>query len=83
MTSFAPSEFSLAEGQDDEDSGPGDQDLNSRNRNVILWLDQIDPNNPLPYGGITDIHGNIIKAFTKEEEDAALARAKKAFGKKK
>jgi hypothetical protein len=44
---------------------------------------QIDTNNPLPYGGITDIHGNIIKAFTKEEEDAALARVRKAFGKKK
>jgi hypothetical protein len=45
--------------------------------------DQTDTNNPLPYGGITDIHGNIIKAFTKEEEDAALARVRKAFGKKK
>lgn len=39
--------------------------------------------NPLPYGGITDIHGNIIKAFTKEEEDAKLAKVRKAFGKRK
>ncbi len=43
--------------------------------------DQCNPDNPLPYGGITDIHGNIIKAFTKEEEDAALAKVRKAFGK--
>ena len=39
--------------------------------------------NQLPYGGITDINGNIVKAFTKEEMDAGLAKARKAFGKKK
>jgi hypothetical protein len=44
---------------------------------------RFDPNNPLPYGGITDINGNIIKAITKEEEDAALAKVRRAFGKEK
>ncbi len=44
---------------------------------------KFDPDNPLPYGGITDIHGNIVKAITKEEEDAALAKVRRAFGKKK
>ena len=38
--------------------------------------------NPLPYGGTTDIHGNILQAVTKEEHDAMLAKARKAFGKK-
>ncbi len=42
-----------------------------------------DPENPLPYGGTTDIHGNIIHAVTKKEHDAMLAKAKRAFGKKR
>jgi hypothetical protein len=45
--------------------------------------DQCDPNNPLPYGGITDIRGNIIKAITKAEQDGMLAKARKAFGKER
>lgn len=45
--------------------------------------DKFDPDNPLPYGGITDMHGNIVKAITKEEHDAMLAKARKAFGKKR
>ncbi len=45
--------------------------------------DKFDPDNPLPYGGITDVHGNIVKAITKEEHDAMLAKARKAFGKKR
>ena len=36
-------------------------------------------NNPLPYGGITDIHGNILKAITKEEHDEMLAKMRRAF----
>jgi hypothetical protein len=44
---------------------------------------QFDPDNPLPYGGITDGCGNIIKAFTKEEEEAMLAKARRAFGRKR
>jgi hypothetical protein len=44
--------------------------------------DQCNPDNPLPYGSITDIHDNIIKAFTNGEEDAALAKVRKAFGKR-
>ncbi len=45
--------------------------------------DQCDSDNPLPYGGITDIHGNIIKAITKEEQEKMLAKARRAFGKKR
>jgi hypothetical protein len=44
---------------------------------------KFDPDNPLPYGGITDIHGNIVKAITKEEHDAMLAKVRRAFRKKK
>jgi len=44
---------------------------------------EFNPDNPLPYGGITDSHGNIIKAFTKEEQDAMLAKARRAFGRKR
>lgn len=42
-----------------------------------------DPDNPLPYGGITDTYGNIVKAITKEEHDAMLAKVRRAFRKKK
>ncbi len=42
---------------------------------------KLDPDNPLPYGGTTDIHGNIIRAITKEEQDAMLAKVRRAFGK--
>jgi hypothetical protein len=28
---------------------------------------KFDPDNPLPYGGTTDIHGNIIQAITNSE----------------
>ncbi len=41
---------------------------------------KFDPDNPLPYGGTTDIHGNIIRAVTKEEQDALLAKVRRAFG---
>jgi len=44
---------------------------------------KFDPDNPLPYGGTTDIHGNIIQAITKEEQDAMLAKVRRAFGKKR
>jgi hypothetical protein len=44
---------------------------------------EFDHNNPLPYGGITDIHGNIIKAITKEEHDEMLERVRRAFRNKK
>ncbi len=44
---------------------------------------ECDPDNPLPYGGTTDIHGNIIKAITKEEQYAMLAKVRRAFGKKR
>jgi len=44
---------------------------------------KFDPENPLPYGGTADTHGNIIQAITKEEQDAMLAKVKRAFGKKK
>ncbi len=44
---------------------------------------EYDHDNPLPYGGITDIHGNIIKAITKEEHDEMLAKVRKAFQSKK
>ena len=44
---------------------------------------EYDHDNPLPYGGITDIHGNIIKAITKEEHDEMLAKVRKAFRSKK
>ena len=44
---------------------------------------EFDHNNPLPYGGITDIHGNIIKAITKEEHDEMLERVRRAFRSKK
>jgi hypothetical protein len=40
---------------------------------------EFDHDNPLPYGGITDIHGNILKAITKEEHDEMLARVRRAF----
>ena len=43
---------------------------------------KFDPDNPLPYGGTTDIHGNIIQAITKEKQDAMLAKVRRAFGKK-
>lgn len=46
-------------------------------------LREINSYNPLPYGGITDIHGNIIKAITKEEHDEMLARVRRAFQRKK
>lgn len=36
-------------------------------------------NNPLPYGGITDIQGNILKAITKEEHNEMLAKVRRAF----
>jgi hypothetical protein len=44
---------------------------------------KFDPENPLPYGGTTDIHGNIIRAFTKEEQDAMLSKVRRAFGTKR
>jgi hypothetical protein len=44
---------------------------------------KFDPENPLPYGGTTDIHGNIIQAITKEEQDAMLAKVRRAFRKKR
>jgi hypothetical protein len=44
---------------------------------------KFDPDNPLPYGGATDIHGNIIQAITKEQQDAMLAKVRRAFGKKR
>jgi hypothetical protein len=44
---------------------------------------KFDPDNPLPYGGTTDIHGNIIQAITKEKQDAMLAKVRRAFGKKR
>jgi len=44
---------------------------------------KFDPDNPLPYGGTTDIHGNVIQAITKEEHDAMLAKVRRAFGKKR
>ncbi len=40
---------------------------------------KFDPDNPLPYGGMTDIYGNIIWAVTKEEHAEMLARVRKAF----
>jgi len=40
---------------------------------------EFDHDNPLPYGGITDIHGNIIKVVTKEEHDEMLAKVRRAF----
>ncbi len=46
-------------------------------------MQKFDPDNPLPYGGVTDIHGNIIKAITKDEQDKMLAKARRAFGRKK
>lgn len=42
-----------------------------------------DPENPLPYGGTTDIHGNILHAITKEEQDTMLAKVRRAFRKKR
>ncbi len=44
---------------------------------------KFDPENPLPYGGTTDIHGNIIQVITREEQDAMLAKVRRAFGKKR
>lgn len=44
---------------------------------------KFNPENPLPYGGTTDIHGNIIQAITREEQDAMLAKVRRAFGKKR
>jgi hypothetical protein len=41
---------------------------------------KFNPDNPLPYGGTTDIHGNIIRAVTKEEQDVMLAKVRRAFG---
>ncbi len=41
------------------------------------------PENPLPYGGTTDIRGNILHAITKEEQDAMLAKVRRAFRKKR
>jgi hypothetical protein len=39
--------------------------------------------NTLPYGGTTDIRGNIIQAITREEQDEMLAKVRRAFGKKR
>ncbi len=44
---------------------------------------EYDHNNPLPYGDIPDIHGNILKAITKEEHDEMLARVRRAFRSKR
>jgi hypothetical protein len=44
---------------------------------------KFNPENPLPYGGTTDTHGNIIQAITKEEQDAMLAKVRRAFEKKR
>lgn len=44
---------------------------------------EFDHNNPLPYGGITAIHGNILKAITKEEHDEMLAKVRRAFRSKR
>ena len=44
---------------------------------------EFDHNNPLPYGGITDIHGNILKEITKEEHDEMLAKVRRAFRSKR
>lgn len=44
---------------------------------------EFDHYNPLPYGGITDIQGNILKAITKEEHDEMLAKVRRAFRSKK
>jgi hypothetical protein len=54
-------------------------DMTDRSSNAPKF----DLNNPLPYGGTTDIHGNIIQAITKEEQDAMLAKVRRAFGKKR
>ncbi|MDD2756072.1 MAG: hypothetical protein PHS80_11145 [Methanothrix sp.] len=44
---------------------------------------KFDTENPLPYGGTTDTHGNIIQVITREEQDAMLAKVRRAFGKKR
>jgi hypothetical protein len=44
---------------------------------------EFDHDNPLPYGGITDIHGNIIKAISKKEHDEMLAKVRRAFRSKR
>jgi len=44
---------------------------------------EFDHFNPLPYGGITDIRGNILKAITKEEHDEMLAKVRRAFRSKR
>lgn len=44
---------------------------------------KFDPENPLPYGGTTNILGNIIQVITKEEHDAMLVKVRRAFGKKR
>lgn len=51
--------------------------------NKAFKTPSFDPENPLPYGGITDTQGNITRVITKEEHDAMLAKARKAFGKKR
>lgn len=56
-----------------------DDDMTDQTSNAPKF----DPDNPLPYGGTTDIHGNIIQAITKEEQDAMLAKVRRAFGKKR
>lgn len=35
---------------------------------------------PLPYGGATDIYGNVVWALTKEEEEAMVRKIQIAFG---
>ena len=58
---------------------PLDNDMTDQTSNAPKF----DPDNPLPYGGATDIHGNIIQAITREEQDAMLAKVRRAFGKKR
>jgi len=58
---------------------PLDDDMTGQISNAPKF----DPDNPLPYGGATDIHGNIIQAITKEQQDAMLAKVRRAFGKKR
>jgi hypothetical protein len=36
--------------------------------------------NPLPFGGVTDISGKVIWAMTEEEEEEMVRKIKKAFG---
>jgi len=60
-------------------TNPLDNDMTDQTSNSVKF----DPGNPLPYGGTTDIHGNIIQAITKEEQDAMLAKVRRAFGKKR